>query len=295
MNTAQNILSYFTEKELFVSQKVSGSTYDSEFKFLGKELDRETGYTKTDNRYYWANAGIFLSVDPLCDERPWITPFNYAQNNPIGRKDPTGLLDDWYETKDKQVVYSESIRSQKDLDAAGIDGKYIGITGYTSDKQQYLSLFGEKFNTKNADGQTNLKAEMVKNLDNAIINMYKAEYKNQNRQGLDSEVYLGETNMFVKNLTRSDAANYRNFKQFDYAGGRVTYHMSSDATNGVFTWGKGNITQPTGYFQSLSKGVYAIVYRNNAKFRVVDWGFKSIDDWKTARNKAHDLLNNRKW
>lgn len=51
----------------------------------------------------------------------------------------------------------------------------------------------------------------------------------------------------------------------------------------------------SGYFQSLSKGVYAIVYRNNAKFRVVDWGFKSIDDWKTTRNKTHNLLNNRKW
>lgn len=130
-------------------------------------------------------VSMWMSPDPLSDERPGWTPYNYCQNNPINRKDPSGLLDDWYETKDKQVVYSESIRSQKDLDAAGIDGKYIGITGYTSDKQQYLSLLGEKFNTKNADGQTNLKAEMVKNLDNAIINMYKAEYKNQNRQGFD--------------------------------------------------------------------------------------------------------------
>ena len=87
-------MQYIPSGEIFVNQKVSGSTYDSEFKFLGKELDSETGYTKTDNRYYWANAGIFLSVDPLCDERPWITPFNYAQNNPIGRSDKSGLLDD---------------------------------------------------------------------------------------------------------------------------------------------------------------------------------------------------------
>src|SRR5690554_2134501 len=129
-------IQYLPFGEIFINQETTARRFENDFKFLGKELDRETGYTKTDNRYYWANAGIFLSVDPLCDERPWITPFNYAQNNPIGRKDPTGLLDDWYETKDKQVVYSESIRSQKDLDAAGIDGKYIGITGYTSDKQQ---------------------------------------------------------------------------------------------------------------------------------------------------------------
>jgi RHS repeat-associated protein len=87
-------LSYLPFGEVFANQKASGSNFDAEFKFLGKELDAETGYTKTDNRYYWANAGIFLSVDPLCDERPWITPFNYAQNNPIGRSDKSGLLDD---------------------------------------------------------------------------------------------------------------------------------------------------------------------------------------------------------
>ncbi len=91
-------LSYLPFGEVFANQKASGSNFDAEFKFLGKELDAETGYTKTDNRYYWAEAGVFLSVDPLCDERPWITPFNYAQNNPIGRKDPTGLLDDVYIT-----------------------------------------------------------------------------------------------------------------------------------------------------------------------------------------------------
>ncbi|MDY0315371.1 MAG: RHS repeat-associated core domain-containing protein, partial [Bacteroidales bacterium] len=76
-------LSYLPFGEVFANQKASGSSFDAEFKFLGKELDSETGYTKTDNRYYWAEAGVFLSVDPLCDKYPMLTPYNYAGNNPL--------------------------------------------------------------------------------------------------------------------------------------------------------------------------------------------------------------------
>ena len=36
----------------------------------------------------------WLSVDPMSDERPWISPYNYCQWNPIGRVDPWGMLDE---------------------------------------------------------------------------------------------------------------------------------------------------------------------------------------------------------
>ena len=38
----------------------------------------------------------WLSVDPMSDERPWISPYNYCQWNPIGRVDTWGALDDVY-------------------------------------------------------------------------------------------------------------------------------------------------------------------------------------------------------
>ncbi|OQC44995.1 MAG: hypothetical protein BWX59_01549 [Bacteroidetes bacterium ADurb.Bin028] len=90
-------IQYLPFGEIFINQETTARRFENDFKFLGKELDSETGYTKTDNRYYWAEAGVFLSVDPLAEARAWISPYNYSQNNPVGRKDPTGRLDDEWE------------------------------------------------------------------------------------------------------------------------------------------------------------------------------------------------------
>ncbi len=49
----------------------------------GKELDDETGYSYFGARYYDPNISIWLSVDPLSDEYPGHSPYNYAINNPV--------------------------------------------------------------------------------------------------------------------------------------------------------------------------------------------------------------------
>jgi len=44
-------------------------------------------------RNYDAALGRWMKVDPLASERSWVSPYNYVQNNPILRIDPTGALD----------------------------------------------------------------------------------------------------------------------------------------------------------------------------------------------------------
>ena len=44
-------------------------------------------------RYYGPRGSMWLSPDPMHAQRAWLTPYNFVQNNPIVRVDPTGMLD----------------------------------------------------------------------------------------------------------------------------------------------------------------------------------------------------------
>lgn len=41
-------------------------------------------------RYYNSSISIWLSVDPLSDKYPGVSPYVYCGNNPVGLKDPNG-------------------------------------------------------------------------------------------------------------------------------------------------------------------------------------------------------------
>ena len=51
-------------------------------------------------RYYDSETSVWLSVDPLSDERLWVSPYSYCQNSPVIRTDPTGALD-WIPPNEK--------------------------------------------------------------------------------------------------------------------------------------------------------------------------------------------------
>ena len=64
--------------------------YDERYKFTGKERDAETGYDFFGARFFWSALGHWLSVDPLADKYPWISPYAYAAWNPIKYVNPDG-------------------------------------------------------------------------------------------------------------------------------------------------------------------------------------------------------------
>ena len=70
--------------------------------FTGKEKDSETGYYAFGARYYDCDlSGIFLSVDPMADKYPNISPYAYCAWNPVKLVDPDGkeVVDDWVKNK----------------------------------------------------------------------------------------------------------------------------------------------------------------------------------------------------
>ena len=70
------------------------ATSQYRYGFNGKELDKETISTTTYDygfRIYSPGLGRFLSVDPLTKEYPMLTPYAFAENQPIWAIDLDGL------------------------------------------------------------------------------------------------------------------------------------------------------------------------------------------------------------
>ena len=56
----------------------------------GKEKDSETGYYYFGARYYNSDLSLWLSVDPMADKYPSLSPYNYCAWNPMKIVDPDG-------------------------------------------------------------------------------------------------------------------------------------------------------------------------------------------------------------
>ena len=66
------------------------STVNWTHTFSAKEKDTETGLSYFGSRYYSSDLSIWLSVDPMSDKYPSLSPYVYCANNPIKLVDPDG-------------------------------------------------------------------------------------------------------------------------------------------------------------------------------------------------------------
>ena len=80
-----------------------GNNVLPKYSFNAKELDEETGFYYYEARYY--APPTFVSRDVLFEKKPWLTPYHYCSNNPVGRVDPTGMLDDWYRSDETGSIF----------------------------------------------------------------------------------------------------------------------------------------------------------------------------------------------
>ena len=94
--------------------------------FNGKEKDRESGFHYYGARYYWSEVLTgWLSVDPMADKYPFISPYAYCAWNPIIATDPSGMdsvhtpngmvnVGDGYKaTPDGHYLYGEGLQPKR--------------------------------------------------------------------------------------------------------------------------------------------------------------------------------------
>jgi len=162
--------------------------------FTGKERDEETGYGYFGARYMDHELmTMWLSVDPLADKYPSISPYAYCNWDPVMLVDPDG--NDWYEYTDKKTNKTEikwtDCHSQKAMDKSKVNGKYLGVT--VEDGNTYYSLFGSKEKLGTPEGN------LVKDLDREVIKYAKCIRRGNDIENIDygdfSDVYKFQTKM----------------------------------------------------------------------------------------------------
>jgi len=65
------------------------------YKYNGKEFDEMNGWDTYDYgaRGYYPASGRFMTVDPLAERRPWMSPYVFCSDNPVNRIDMDGNWD----------------------------------------------------------------------------------------------------------------------------------------------------------------------------------------------------------
>jgi len=92
--TAQYVkhLCYLPFGEEWLNQRNTTIDYTSRYTFSGKERDSETGYSYFGARYYSSDYSIWLSVDPLSDKYPSMSPYMYCAGNRVMSKSTEQLI-----------------------------------------------------------------------------------------------------------------------------------------------------------------------------------------------------------
>ena len=131
-------LQYLPYGERYVDQRMSG--YNERFTFTGKERDEETGYGYFGARYMDHELmTMWLSVDPLADKYPSISPYAYCAWNPVKLVDPDGNEafdnDDCYINSKGEVKWFNSTTEK-----------------YTYEGEEY-TRYGQTASMTNSDGE----------------------------------------------------------------------------------------------------------------------------------------------
>ena len=104
--------------------------------FTGKERDSETGFSYFGARYYDSDLMTgWLSVDPLADKYPGLSPYAYCAWNPVRLVDPDGrMIGDYYNYAGKYLGRDDEndnkvyVATRKNEDGTFENAQDLGVT-----------------------------------------------------------------------------------------------------------------------------------------------------------------------
>ena len=261
--------------------------------FSAKEKDAETGFSYFGSRYYSSDLSIWLSVDPMSEKYPSLSPYVYCADNPIKLVDPNG--EDWYE-KEGKMYYTTQYTSKKAFEESGIGGNYKGK--FFSKNGKYYSLFGQILDEKSKN------CEITKKIDEAFDKYAAYEKKCRQAKGAYPEIrnsdYTDFNNIFTYDgkfgTTSENIHDYEPNTNipFTYAYGstvRLTVTGTREKMFGRFGgFASGNSEKPFGNGFYAKQGFH--IYILNGQNKIVGITFpckEKLDEFKSQFKKLYGL------
>ena len=161
-------LHYLPWGEDFINQRTTD--YAARFTFSAKEKDQETGFSYFGSRYYSSDLSIWLSVDPMSDKYPSLSPYVYCANNPIKLVDPNGMQ---WETPEDEKKANEMK-----------DKAIERISHYQKQINKYQAIANRTKNAKQKE-EASSAAEYLQGLEKEV----QDGIKGLNKMGEDSYYY----------------------------------------------------------------------------------------------------------
>jgi len=248
------------------------SSWNAPYTFSGKEKDAETGYGYFGARYYDSGLSIWLSVDPMSDKYPSMSPYNYCANNPVMLVDPdgedvyivaygAGYLNSESQGQNHDVgngfkknaeAYANSIKNREGFDPA----KDIVILVETKSTEQLINAT----NTEYDQGQIAELTIFIHGYDDAVslggqtVSEVGATASNQQLNDYDKRE-LNENTMTSMNIS-----NFKDNATISFFGCNIGGYDKSDATTSFaqtladYMGGNRTIQAFTGGAEFTSKG-----------------------------------------
>ena len=210
----------------------------SKFKFQGVEHEEALGLDlyEMDWRSYDPALGRFTTIDPLTEERNWLTPYNFVQNNPILRVDPSGLLDDYTFDKGSGKFTLVAVDTESETDRVvtvnddGTTDKVLedGITkGFIHPKRNYKT----RINPFNVNGPSEPSLKEFEHFQEVMSRLTKVEITS-----------LGVGNEIVNEDNEVIGQDIQAVILIDYEGNTDikshTHEVTKDDTTSIFKGGK---------------------------------------------------------
>ena len=148
--------------------------YYSPYHFNGKELDQETGNQYYGARYYDPKVSVWLSVDPLAQDYPSLSPYTFVANNPVHAIDPDG---NWPTLSDSQLkilndLFSNLSEPNTYLTVKGESGEDVAFLGELSE----IELVDDK-PERTDQGQNAVSFDLSASIDHLNTNAFPS-YQN---------------------------------------------------------------------------------------------------------------------